>query len=131
MTERDRAAAILAAINAAISPAVAYEYASVPGTNGNSGVTPAKYVLFDLSRRYVESRRSSGEVSVSGYRLGTRYVAKSVGDARTMRDRVTAALEDQIIAVGDDSVGPFTFESSDAILPDDGGYQSGADVWTF
>lgn len=130
MTEKEQATAILEALNSALSPAVAYEYDKVPGSYGNNGSRPAKYVLVDISRRYVEKRLSSGEVSVSGGRLGVRYVAKSTNDARNMRTLATAALEDKILVAAGGEVGPFVFESAEAIVPDDG-YQSGADVFTF
>ena len=124
------AAAILATLNAAIAPSVAYEYGKVPGSNGNAGTEPPKYVLVDVSRRYVDSFRGGGGPSVKSHRLGTRYVAKSAGDARTMQRRVTDVLEGQIIATDAGEVGPFIFESSDAIAPDDG-FQVGTDTWTF
>ena len=130
MTETEQATAILSAINAAIAPAVAYEYGGVPGSDGNAGTEPPKYVLVDLSRRYVESFRSGGDPSVLGHRLGTRYVAKNLADARTMRDRVMTALEGQIIATPAGEIGPFVFESSDSFLPTEG-FQVGTDTWTF
>lgn len=130
MTEKEQATAILAALNAALSGAVAYEYDKVPGSYGNSGARPNKYVVVDISRRFVDKRLSSGEVSISGGRLGVRYVAKSTNDARNMRTLATGVLEDKILITAAGEVGPFVFESSEAIVPDDG-YQSGADVFTF
>ena len=130
MTESEQAEAILAVLNAALAPAVAYEYGKVPGSNGNAGTEPAKYLLVDISRRYVGSFRTSGAASLKGYRLGTRYVAKSSGDARTMRQRVAAALEGHIIKTEAGEIGPFMFETGDPIRPDDT-YQVGTDTWTF
>jgi len=130
VTESEQAEAILAALNAALAPAVAYEYGKVPGSNGNAGTEPPKYVLVDVSRRYVDSFRAGGGPSLKSYRLGTRYVAKSTGDARTMRQRVTDALEGQIITTAAGEVGPFIFEAGDPVLPDDG-FQVGTDTWTF
>ena len=131
VTEDEQATAILAALNTALAPAVAYEYGDVPGTNGNPGTVPDRYVLIDLSRRYVEGRMISGEPRWKGYRLGTRYAAKVTDDARTMRARVTEALENKTLATASGGeVGPFVFETAESIRPDDG-YQSGADTWTF
>ena len=130
MTESEQAAAILAAINAAIAPAVAYEYGKVPGADGNAGPEPFKYVVMDLSRRFVDSFRGSGEASVTGGRLGTRYIAKSLTDAREMRRRVTAALEDKVLTSTAGEVGPFRFETSDPFVPNQG-YQVAEDLWTF
>lgn len=130
MTETEQAAAILAALNDALAPAVAYELSKVPGASGNAGTEPAKYAVVSIARRYTDSRRGSGEVSLNGYRLTVRYIAKSIGDARTMRARGTAALEDQIIVADAGEIGPFVFESSDAFRPDEG-YQVGDDAFTF
>jgi len=130
MTENEQAAAILAAINAAIAPAVAYEYGKVPGTNGNAGSEPTKYVLVAISRRYVPERRASGEVTVPGGRLSTRYIAKSVADGRTMRQRTTDVLEDKILTTAAGEVGPFVFESGDPFQPDET-FQVATDLWTF
>ena len=131
MTEDEQAAIIIAALDDALAPAKAYEYGDVPGSNGNAGVTPERYVLVDLSRRFVAGRLLSGEARTKGWRLGTRYVAKLTADARTLRQRVTNTLENRIIRTpAGDEVGPFVFESAEAIRPDDG-YQSGSDVWTF
>ena len=124
------AAAILATLNTAIAPSVAYEYGKVPGSNGNAGTEPSKYLLIDVTRRYTDVRRVSGVVSMKGYRLGTRYVAKSIGDAREMRRRTTAVLEDQILATPDGDLGPFTFETADALVLTEG-YHVGTDTWTF
>ena len=130
MTENEQAVAILAVLNAAIAPAVAYEPGKVPGTNGNAGTEPAKYVLVSLSRRYVDSRRAGGDVMLPGGRLGTRYIAKSVADGRNMRRLVTAVLENQVITTDAGEVGPFTFETSDPFQSDES-YQVATDTWTF
>lgn len=126
----DPTAVILAVLNAALAPAVAYEYGKVPGSNGNPGKEPSKYVLVDVSRRYVDSFRGGGGPSVKSHRLGTRYVAKSGADARTMQKRITDALEGQIVATDVGEIGPFIFESSDAITLTDG-FHVGTDTWTF
>lgn len=130
MTEQEQATAILAAINAAIAPNVAYEYGKVPGTNGNTGTEPASYMVVALSRRYVPERRASGEVTVRGGRLSTRYIAKSVVNAREMRRRTTEVLEDKALTTTAGDVGPFVFESADPFQPDEG-YEVATDLWTF
>lgn len=127
MTEKEQAEAILAAINAAIAPAVAYEYDKVPGAFGNAGTRPIRFATIAITRRFVDKRRASGEVSTNGYRLVVRYAAKATNDARNMRDKSNAALEEQILP-GD--IGPFIWTSSQAFGPDDG-YQSGSDTYDF
>ena len=130
MTENEQAAAILAAINAAITPAVAYEYGKVPGTNGNTGTEPTSYMVVAISRRYVPERRASGEVTVPGGRLSTRYIAKSVVNGREMRRRTAAVIEDKILTATGGDVGPFVFESGDPFQPDET-YQVATDLFTF
>ena len=130
MTESEQAEAILEALNTALAGRAAYEYSKVPGSNGNTGTEPDKYVVVALSRRYVDSRRAGGSVMLPGGRLETRYVAKSLTDARNMRRLVTAALEDVTLTTTAGEVGPFTFESAEAFRPDET-YQVGSDTWTF
>lgn len=128
VTEEEQAEKILAVLNDAIAPAKAFEYGTVPGTDGVEGERPAEYLLIDLSRRYVDGFLSSGEAAARGGRLGTRYVAQIADNASRMRQRVTTRLEDKVLEEG---LGPFVFESSEAIGPDSAGYVSGADVWIF
>ena len=130
MTENEQAAAILAALNAALSPVVAYEYGKVPGANGNAGTEPARYAVVTVSRRYVPERRASGYVSVPGGRLGVRYIAKAAIDVRNMRRLAAEVIEDQILTTDAGEVGPFTFESGDPARPD-GAYLVADDSWTF
>lgn len=130
MTETEQATAILAALNDALTPAVAYEYSKVPGSNGNAGAEPSKYVVIDLTRRYTDNRRGSGEVSVLCSRLGIRFVAKSTSDARNLRRLATDVLEDKILSADAGEVGPFVFESAEPLRPD-ADYQVAYDVFTF
>lgn len=122
MTFADTAEAIIAAINAKFTTPRAYDM-SDPAVKALS----TDHVLVTTSRRYVEGRRDSGEVTMPGGRVMTRYVAKTVGNLYAMRDRTTEALEDRILPGG---FGPFVFESSDDPAPDDG-WLSAADVWTY
>ena len=122
MSEASAAAAIIAAINAQFTTVRAYDM-SDPAVKALS----TDHVLVTVSRRYVDGRLVSGEVSVPGGRVMTRYVAKTVGNVYNLRDKTAQALENRILT-GD--VGPFVFESADAPEPDDG-WLSAADVWTY
>lgn len=124
VTAEQQAATILAALNAALAPVRAYDYDEVPDS------PPTKYVLIDLTRRYVDKRLASGEVSVQGGRLGTHYAAKSVSDARELQRRVRVTLEDVLLPSGGDYVGPFVFQTESPIVPDDKWF-AGSDTWTF
>ena len=121
MTEQDVASAVLAAINAQFSAVRAYEL-----TDPAVKALTTDHILIVTARRYVDGRLSSGEVSLPGGRVVTRYVAKTAGNVRTLRAKTAAALEDKILAGG---VGPFVFESEDA--PDyDDGWLVATDTWT-
>lgn len=122
MTQATAAAAVIAAINAQFSGPRAYDM-SDPAVK----TLATDHVLVTVSRRYVPDRRESGEVTMPGGRVMTRYVARTVGNVYELRRRTTAALEDQILP-GD--VGPFTFESDETPGPDEG-WVSGADVWIY
>ena len=106
MTAQD---AITAAINA--------KFASPPVlTLAQSKAATSDYINVFTARRYVPTRRMSGEVPIPGNRVVVRCVCKTEANLDVFRVRVTAALEDQILA-GD--VGPFTFESETFIDPNE------------
>lgn len=130
MTEKDQATSILAALNAALDPTVAYDLDKVPGVNGNAGTRPTKFATISISEKYEGKRRGSGETSVEGFRIVVRYAAKSTNDARNMRALTKATLSEKTVGSGANEIGPFVFQSSQAIAPDDG-YQSGSDTYTF
>lgn len=117
-------AAVVTAINARLSAQVrAYALEDVPAS------LPAAYVEVSTARRYVgDGHRGDGSVSRRGYRILTRRVAKDAGDADTLAQRITDALEFATLnAGGQDTV--VEFEAGDHLAPDDGWY-SAADYWT-
>jgi hypothetical protein len=123
-------AALVAAFADMASPPPVYDYDEIPGDQYGEtpGSVPKAYVVIDISRRFTESRRYSGEVTLPGYRLGTRYCHDSVDNVRELQRRVTAALESQII---EPDLGPFDFEvESEPIHRDSLGF-TGVDDWTF
>lgn len=122
MTEQVDATAILAAINAQFTGTRAYEI-----TDPLVKALTTDHVLVLTTRRYVEGRRGSGEVTMPGGRVVTRYVAKTASNARSLRAKTTAALEDQLLP-GD--VGPFVFETSDA-PQEDGDWLVSDDYWIY
>lgn len=114
MTADADTVAIKAALNAALPPgqAQAYEYDETPATKS--------YVRVDLTRRYTGHYRASGEESVSGGRLVTHYVGKTVSNVRELRRITTATLEDKVIG----ATGPFTFEAEDPIEANAGFFEA-------
>lgn len=125
MTRADESAAILAAINAQFTATRAYDRSdpALPRLADD-------HIIVDLSRRYVDSRRASGWVSLPGGRVVVRFVGTTAANVYVMQERVKAALEDQILATASGEVGPFTFETSDPIGPDDT-WLSAADTYTY
>ncbi len=128
--EEQQANLILEHLNAALAPDRAYEYDDYLQLKRK----PQRCVLVDVGRRYTDERRASGEASVKGGRVGTRYVADTMKNARNLRQVVTDVLEDKILTgtspLAAVEVGPFVFETADPIVPDEGVY-SGADAWTY
>lgn len=113
--------AICGAINSKFSltdPAVAPDDAA--------GMT-ADHIIVFVSRRFTDSNRASGEVSVAGGRVVTRYVSKSLTNVSNSQAKARSALEDQIVG----SLGPFVFETEDPVDQDDDGFWVAADSWTY
>lgn len=120
MSQASETAAICAAINAQFS-------ASTPAVRPDQAATlTTDHIIVYVSRRYVADRRASGEVTMPGGRVLTRYVSKSAANLSNSQAKTRAALEDR--AVGD--LGPFVFETEDPIVEGDG-WWSAADVWTY
>lgn len=122
MTQATDAAAVIAAVNAKFASVRAYDM-----SDPDASALTTDHILVSVTRRYVADRQASGEVTIPGGRVVTRYVAKTIGNLYVLRQRVTEALEDVILPGG---VGPFVFETSDPPGPDDG-WISAADTWTY
>lgn len=115
---------INAAINAkfATPPVITLKQAQAATTD---------YVNTFVTRRYVPERLMSGEVPIPGGRVIVRSVCRTEANANVFRARVTAALEDQILA-GD--LGPFTFETENVIDPttdETGDWYIAESTWTY
>lgn len=119
MSQATEAAAIRAAIDAQFTIARTLDLADAKNTGTD-------HILVFVSRRYVDDKHASGEVTIPGGRVVTRYVALKESNVSVMRERTAAALEDRIIS----GLGPFTFESGDDIDTDDKWFVS-EDVWTY
>jgi hypothetical protein len=106
------AAAIKAAIAAQMPAGVpVYEVDEVPGSAGGpSGTAPAKYVTFELGRRWHPEKRGDADM-IPGGSLTTHYRAANVSDVRNLLERVQTALENRAYNLpGGDTVGPFSFQ---------------------
>lgn len=96
-------------------------------TFAEGAAATSDYIIVAAYRRYVDDQLASGEVTISGGRLMTRYVGLTEANVNVMRSRTRTALEDKILT-GD--VGPFVFESGDVATPDDG-WIVATDFWTY
>jgi len=118
------AVAILAAINAVAAPQF-YDEDDVPATR------PNEYGVISLSRVFGGVDRANGFKGVTLRRLQVDVNSKiSVTGARTTFDAVRTALEDVILTVGSETIGPIRFESDGGIGPDSG-YYFGRSFWTY
>jgi hypothetical protein len=121
VTEEEQAQAILAALNGVLGDAEAFDIDGVPTER------PDRYVVIDITRRWMPEQLASGEVPIPGWFLTTEYHARNVNDVREMRRRTQQELEDQVLP-GD--AGPFAFQTADEITSVDGWCDS-ADTWTY
>jgi hypothetical protein len=118
------AVAILAAINAVAAPQF-YDADDVPAT------LPSEYGVISLSRMFGGVDRQDGYKGLELRRLQVDVASKtSVGGARTTYDAVRTALENVILTVGSQTIGPIRFESDVGIGPDSG-YYFGRSFWTY
>ncbi len=102
----------------AITTAINAKFATAPvKTLKQAQTATTDYVVLFVSRRYVDKRLASGEVSVPGGRVIVRSCCLTEANLEVFGARVTAALEDQILADG--VTGPFVFESESDATDDD------------
>lgn len=123
MSTQAQAAAVLTAINAAISPKLAYDYDTVPSPR------PDDYIEVGIIRVFGGAQRQSGQKGRTGYRILVRSISRDVFNARLMHDRAMGALEDLFLPVAGKQT-PIQFETSEPIGPDDGWF-SGYSSYTY
>ena len=121
-TEEEHAAAVIAALKAA--NAAPYDLDEIPST------LPTYYTEVTVTRRFGGVQRNSAQTGTQSYRITTRAVAKTVSNAREMRKRTQAALNEARLTIGGRTSTPIQFETEDVIGPDDG-YYSGLTAWTY
>jgi hypothetical protein len=122
--QRAHATAIRTALNASITPDLAYDADDLPA------IRPNRYVEVYLARRFIPANRN-GTSGITGWRLLARTVDKtSVDNAQLLQSKVNTALNEQSLVIGSGSTTPIQFESEEPIGPDDGWY-SGSTAWTY
>lgn len=121
-TEEQHAAAVIAALDAA--GAAPYDIDDVPDT------LPAHYTEVYVSRRFGGEPRNAGAKGSTGWRIAVRVVAKTVTNARLLRAKVSAALDDVRLTVDGEPTTPVQFEGAEEIGPDDGWF-SGLSTYTY
>lgn len=120
--ERAHSTAIRAFLETPLGQWSAYDYDDAPAT------LPAIYALITVTRRFGGEPRNDGRRPLTGWRLTTLAVGRSVDEARIARDWLHAALNEKRIPALSTSL--VEFESENPIEPDDGRY-SGVTVWTY
>lgn len=124
-SEQDQVDAILAVLNAALSPKVAYDVGDVPLDR------PAEYVEVFLTRRFGAVETIGGPKSSTGWRVTVRAVSRSsVNNVRLMLNKCREALEDVRLSVGAEETTPIEFENARTIAPDEGWF-TGATNFTY
>lgn len=102
----------------------AYDYDDVPDD------LPSMYALVSLSKRFGAPVYMCGGRAMTGYRLTTLAVGRTVDEARHVRGLVAEAIEDQQLYLAGYTSTRVRFESEQPIEPDDGRY-SGLTSWTY
>lgn len=121
--EQAQVTAIIAALNAALAPKVAYDIEKVPSPR------TGPYVEVTVVWRFGGESRNDGYVGTDGGRILTRYVAKHIEDARLMRSKVVGVLRYGRITVAGDVL--ITSRETGEPIGEDEGWFSGLDTWTF
>jgi hypothetical protein len=119
--ERAHAAAWIAALDTPLGQWAAYDYDSVPAT------LPSIYVLITATRRFGGEPRNHGKRPMSGWRLTTLAVGRTMDEARWAREKVHTLAETRNATLGSTLL---LFESENPIEADDDRY-SGVTVWTY
>lgn len=125
MTAQAQMDAVLAALNTALAPKVAYDLDDVPSPR------PSEYVEVTVTRRFGGERRLCQRTGLSGWRITVRGVSQaSASNARNSLEKCRGALEFKpLIVAGETSTG-VQFETSDPPEPDEGWF-SGLDAYTY
>lgn len=125
VTAQAQTSAILAALNAALAPKVAYDLNDVPATR------PAEYVEVTASRRFGGERRMTQQTGVTGWRVTVRGVSQiSVANVRKSLETCRAALEFKHLTVAGETSTGIQFEAEDPATPDEGWF-SGLLAFTY
>lgn len=116
---------------AALVPAgvTVYRKGSVPGSDGNQGTLPQKFVALHLERRYIPASHGSRRRSRSGWRMVVRAVADMPRNAEALLVDCSGIEDAQLTVDGSRST-PVEHESSEAVKADDGKF-SAATTYTF
>lgn len=124
VSEVEHAAAVRGALEDALGKWSAYDYDDVPDD------LPNMYALVSLSKRFGAPVYMCGGKAMTGYRLTTLAVGRTVDEARWVRDRVAGAVEDRTLDLAGRTSTAVRLESEQPIEPDDGRY-SGLTSWTY
>jgi hypothetical protein len=95
-----------------------------------TGDLPAIYVTVLIERRYGGRPGMSGAVRGVGWRITTRAVGTTIGEARWARVRIHRALEGRRLDVAGEFTTQIRFETERPIGEDDGRY-AGSTEWTY
>lgn len=116
MSEVEHAATVRAILSAAIAPHEAFDFDDVP--KGDD--TPDLYVLMNLTRTVNGGTRMCGGRASREWRLDTTEVAPTIDGVRWLRDKLSAALDDQPIDALETT--RLRVQTDTGIRPDDGLY---------
>ena len=129
-TEVEQAAAIRALLAAPLGTPASdpgrgvFDYDDAPAT------LPKLYARVTVSKRAGAPVYMSGGKAMRGYRLTTLAVGTTVDEARWVRDKIAATIEDRPVVIAGRETTRLRMETEQPIEPDDGRY-SGLTTWTY
>ena len=129
MTVQAQFLALQTALNAGCTREV-YGYAGVPGTNGNPGTKPTKYLLLNVERMYLPANRMTAQNAVTGYRASVRAIDTDENNVRVSLAQAAVVLDEKRVTVSSKSTTPIQHESSDPVAWDDVAYVA-TDTYTY
>lgn len=106
-----------------------YRKGDVPGSDGNGGTLPQKFITLHLERRYIPASHNSRQRSRSGFRMVVRAVANTARNAEDLLDDCSGIEGVEFVVDGETST-PVAHETSEVVKPDDGKF-SAATTYTF
>lgn len=107
-----------------------FDAGDVPGLDGNAGITPPRYVVVDVERRYVPTSRPIAQASTTGWRATCEVFAATHSEVRAGLAHLSRVLDGPRLTVDGHTSTPIQHDATED--PDrDGRIFSALASWTY